>query len=386
MVNQNKIRMAAPALLGLTQPFSIMLSNYLFALVMIILVFTTPKREKIAWLPMLLMAIPFLIPVISLVFHGQRFDIAQLEVRIPFLVTALVLGIFAVDTDQFKEFKRGLILGVLIAGALTFLNANLLSGAFIGTPWFDLSYVPLFSVVAIIFLWYTSIEVPNTVKIVITIVLIAALILLGNVFFIIAGLLVGISAIIVKGTPMQSRVGILLVVVLGALVLYKGNQINNYLSQRHSTTVSPKNKLAQWQCVLEVMTSKELFGVGYGDKNELLMACYSEHQMTEAEANAFNAHNEYLDFLLTFGYLGVIALLVYFINAMFVAYDNKQVALLLIIILISLFALNENIFTRQKGVMLTAITYMLIYASKDYSASKEEENLAEEGTGLNITE
>ena len=214
----------------------------------------------------------------------------------------------------------------------------------------------------------------------------ASLILLGNVFFIIAGLLVAISAIIVKGTPIQSKIGILLVVLLGALVLYKGSQINTYLTARQSMSVSPKNKLAQWQCVLEVMTAKELFGVGYGDKKELLVACYHEHQMTEAEANVFNAHNEYLDFLLTLGYLGVIAVLVYFINAMFVAYDNKQVALLLIIILISLFALNENIFTRQKGVMLTAITYLLIYASKDYSVSKDEENLAEKDSNLDVVE
>ena len=175
-------------------------------------------------------------------------------------------------------------------------------------------------------------------------------------------------------------------VLLSALVLYKGNQINKILTERQSTTVSPKNKLAQWQCVLEVMTGEEFFGVGYGDKKELLMACYQEHQMTKAEANSFNAHNEYLDFLLTLGYLGVIALLVYFINAMFVAYDNKQVALLLIIILISLFALNENIFTRQKGVMLTAITYMLIYASKNYSISNGNENLEEEDSNLDVIE
>ena len=61
-------------------------------------------------------------------------------------------------------------------------------------------------------------------------------------------------------------------------------------------------------------------------------------------------------------------------------------ALLLIIILISLFALNENIFTRQKGVMLTAITYMLIYASKNYSATNVKDDLEEEHSNLDVIE
>jgi hypothetical protein len=371
----NKFNLSAlsPAILGLTLPFSIILSNYLFALVMILLIFTSVRRKTVAWIPMMIMAIPCLIPVFSIIFHGETFYWTQLEVRIPFLITALVVGVFNIDEDILGELKRGLILGTLLAAAMFFINQSWLNGVLNNYNLFDLAYIPLFAVVSLILLWYTNVQIQNRVKIVLSIGLLGALLLLGQPFFVVSGLLVGISAIIVKGSRQQSRIGVMLVVVLGALMLYQGNQINNYLEQQQPTHMSPQNKLAQWQCVLEVMAGRELFGVGYAGKNDLLIDCYHQHNMTEAEANSFNSHNEYLDFLLTLGYLGVIALLVYFINALFVAYDKKQVALLLIIILISLFALTENVFTRQKGVMLTSLTYLLIYVSKDISGKEVEE-------------
>ena len=361
-----------PALLGLTLPFSILLSNYLFALVLILLVYQSPRRQKVNWAPMLLMAIPLLIPVISVVFHGETFQWTQFEVRIPFVVTAIVVGIFAINEDSLVEFKRGLVLGTFLAATVFFVNHSWLNGLVDNYPFFDISYIPLFAVVSLIILWYTNVQINQGIKVILSVALLAALFLFGDAFFAISGLLIGISAIIVKGSRLLSKIGVMLVVLLGAFMLYQGNQINNYLSEQRPTHVSPQNKLAQWQCVLEIMSDNELFGVGYSNKKGLLMDCYHEHNMTEAEANSFNAHNEYLDFFLTLGYLGVIALLVYFINAMFVAYDNKQVALLLIMILISLFALNENIFTRQKGVMLTSITYLLIYASTVASVKGED--------------
>ena len=102
------------------------------------------------------------------------------------------------------------------------------------------------------------------------------------------------------------------------------------------------------------------------------MSCYHEHNMINAEASLLNAHNEYLDFFLTFGYIGLLLITIYFLKASFVAYDNKQTAHLLIIIVISLFCLIENVFTRQKGVMITSITYLMIFSARDTSVGKKK--------------
>jgi len=90
--------------------------------------------------------------------------------------------------------------------------------------------------------------------------------------------------------------------------------------------------------------------------------------------NTLNSHNEYLDAFLTLGYIGVLGLLIYFFKLMFVAYDYKQVAHLLILILIALFSISENVFTRQKGVMITAITTLLIFSSKKVKEEEVKDN------------
>ena len=148
-----------------------------------------------------------------------------------------------------------------------------------------------------------------------------------------------------------------------SLLLYKGAEIQQAIHQNQSTELDSVDKLAQWQCVLEIMKDKELFGVGYTHRKELLLSCYHDHSMYKAESMALNSHNEYLDFFLILGYIGVLGLLIYFFKLMFIAYDNKQVAHLLIIILIALFAITENVFWRQKGVMITTITSLMIFSS-----------------------
>jgi len=199
------------------------------------------------------------------------------------------------------------------------------------------------------------------------------------------GLLIGFSAIIVKGSSIQSKLAIFLVVLITALTLYRGNELNEYIITQNGHQISTTDKLAQWQCVLEVMQNKELFGIGFTNKEKVLMSCYHEHNMIKAEASMLNAHNEYLDFFLTLGYIGVLALLIYFINALFLAYDFKQVAHFLIISLIALYSLTENIFTRQKGVMITSITYLLIYSARDFSVRKQDEQEGNTNSTASIT-
>jgi O-antigen ligase len=333
---------------------------------MILLIFQSPRRSKIAWLPMIIMAMPLFIPLISISFHGEAFNWSQLEVRIPFLATALVVGFFNINPESVSELKRGIVLGALIAASLFLLNDSFMLSLTQRAAFIDLSYIPLFLVVSLIFLWFTDISVGNYYKLISSLLIIISLILMANALFIVSGLIVAISAIIVKGSSIQSRFGILLLVFVSALMMYRGNELNHYLITQNHPKANPTEKLAQWQCVLEIMQDKELFGIGFTNKQESLLSCYRENNMISAETLLLNSHNEYLDFFLTLGYIGVLALLIYFINAMFVAYDYRQTANLLIIILIALFSLTENVFTRQKGVMLTSITYLLIYAAKDF--------------------
>lgn len=352
-------------ILGFSLPISLLLSNYLFALAIIILIFNSSRIGKIDWLPFLVLLIPALIPVFSIYFHSEPFSLASIDVKLPFIIVALLIGFLRLDAELLSKFKFGFIFGTLIGSILSLMDTSIFVHYLQESSFLDISYISLYIVISLIYLWFTSIEIKTFIKIILGFVFILILFFLGDSLFITSGLIIVFAAIIIKGTPLQSRLAIGFVVILFSIFLYKGAEIQEHLHENSSETeeLSGVDKLAQWQCVLEVMEGNELFGVGYASKEVLLTQCYHEHAMFKAETNVLNSHNEYLDSFLTLGYIGVLGLLLYFFRLGFEAYDNKLVAQLLVIILIGLFSITENVFTRQKGVMITSITCLMIFSS-----------------------
>lgn len=366
-------------LLGLCLPLSIYFSNYLFAVAILVLLFNSSKKEKTDWLLLLILLIPVLIPIVSILFHKEQFSFTALEVKIPFIVVALVIGFLKLNNELLSKFKNGIVWGTLLGATLSLFESSIFVNYLQSSLFFDFTYIPLFTVISLIYLWFTDIKINIYIKIILSTVFIGLLFLFNNFFFLTFGLLIVFAAIIVKGSSLQSKVAITLLVLLSSLLLYKGVTIQQIIHQNTAEkTLNPVDKMAQWQCVLEVMKDNELFGVGYIQRKNLLLNCYHEHGMFKAEKMALNAHNEYLDFFLILGYIGVLGLLIYFFKLMFAAYDNKQVAHLLVIILITLFAITENVFWRQKGVMIITITTLMVFSSKKTTELSDVESLSNE--------
>ncbi len=365
-INKNKKELLHLSflVLGFALPLSIFFTNYLFVLAIIILLFRSPKRTNIRWLPMLVLMIPFLIPLISILFHNEHLSLSNIEVKIPFLIAALVIGFTKLNDKLLARFKYGFILGILLASSLSLIINSSFVLFLQSTLFIELTYISLYIVIALTYLWFTDIGIKRPLKIVFSLFFIGVLILSTNTFFIIIGVIIAFAAIIIKGSPLQSKIAVGFLVLLFSAFLYKGVAIQAYLHKAEKQGISGVDKLAQWQCVLEVMQNNELFGVGYNAKETRLTTCYHNHSMYKAALNSLNSHNEYLDTFLTLGYIGLLGILIYFLKIMFVAYDTKQVAQLLIIIIIALFSITENVFTRQKGVMVTVITTLLVFSSK----------------------
>ena len=104
-----------PVSFGFLLPISLILSSYLFALTAIFLIIKSPRKEKIDWIPLLVLSIPAMVPLLSVFIHNETFIWAQLEVRIPFLVVAILAGFFKVDFSIISKFKNGFVYGSTLA-------------------------------------------------------------------------------------------------------------------------------------------------------------------------------------------------------------------------------------------------------------------------------
>ncbi|WP_310993450.1 O-antigen ligase family protein [Aequorivita marina] len=100
-----------------------------------------------------------------------------------------------------------------------------------------------------------------------------------------------------------------------------------------------------------------IFGVGTGDAHSLYNIAYSKGGFMIALKNEYNAHNQYLEFLVSNGLLGVLIFLIVFL-IFFQKTKLKGEALSLFIILV-LFSGSESIFGISKGVFIFSFFYAL---------------------------
>lgn len=123
-----------------------------------------------------------------------------------------------------------------------------------------------------------------------------------------------------------------------------------------------------WSCSLEVLESEHLPILGYGFRNTIdhLTNCYE----TRAELNnkehrqyfvnsRFNTHNQYLNFLMSTGIIGLILFAVFMLSLLKFSYKNYFTVSLAIALI--LFCLFENVLSRQQGAMLFSLSLVFIF-------------------------
>lgn len=117
-----------------------------------------------------------------------------------------------------------------------------------------------------------------------------------------------------------------------------------------------------WQCVPNIMSHNLLFGHGTGDFHIELNREYNNRNMVEAAQNNYNAHNQFLETLISLGVIGLIVLISligYPSYHLYKGSDNFLPVVFLIIIIINLLA--ESMLSRIAGVLFFALFYSLFF-------------------------
>lgn len=119
-------------------------------------------------------------------------------------------------------------------------------------------------------------------------------------------------------------------------------------------------RLAIWRSVFEVLDQQNawLFGVGIGDAQDLLTANYnSKHIYPGDEVLGFkgfthyNAHNQYLQFLLSTGIAGLILFIIILSYVFKLVWKTKNSLMISLLILFYSFCFTESVLSSHKGVV-----------------------------------
>ncbi len=107
------------------------------------------------------------------------------------------------------------------------------------------------------------------------------------------------------------------------------------------------------------------WGVGIGDKNDVLAKIYEETGEDYAIQAQYNSHNIYLDAMLTMGIPGLLLLLAALAVPTVMAWRRRDFILMSLIFSFAFSGLFEAILNRQMGIMFVGLFWMILLASQE---------------------
>ncbi|WP_418510456.1 O-antigen ligase family protein [Corallibacter sp.] len=337
------------------------------------------KKEKVFLSYVLIVVIIFLFSLI----HGEiKKDIIFLGK----LLIPLVFIIISLPIKNFDNLKKIFILSVFVAVVLSFFNIinhiinsgnfKFSKGNFINDILIsERLYMGFYCVISLI----CSLDLIQSSTKLKKLFVFNVIILTSFLFFITARIAIMSSALvlvyfIVYKLNKKQRVffGILFFALTSLFFILNKNLTKRFfhLDDVYNNGLLKKIKIHEprydiWKCSLEILSEENtlFLGNGYTHTKELLVACYKDNIKIQKRQDwfverKFNTHNQFLDFLLSYGFIGLILLLVLFLLLFSRGKNTFLVNSLLGALILIMFV--ENIFHRQLGCYLFSLIFVII--------------------------
>lgn len=127
-------------------------------------------------------------------------------------------------------------------------------------------------------------------------------------------------------------------------------------------------RVLQWNCCIEIIRNNFFVGVGTGDTQDKLQACYIRKEygpLLIYDNLKYNAHNQYFESTITHGIFGLLILGCSLIFPFLYGLKIKDYLLVAFIMLFSIACLTESMLEVNKGVVFFSFFSCLLLAKRD---------------------
>lgn len=156
--------------------------------------------------------------------------------------------------------------------------------------------------------------------------------------------------------------------------------INSDLAEYNFDGAEPR--IERWKAALELFPGSPLIGYGTGDEIGMLKTKYVEKQLFISYLESFNAHNQYLSYLLKNGIIGLIAFLAAMCYYLMIAIRARHFIYISFLISMMIGFFTENILDANKGIYFFALFNTLL----GYTLLKTDKDVMNTGDIKNETE
>lgn len=213
--------------------------------------------------------------------------------------------------------------------------------------------------------------------ILLTIILFGAQLLLASKM----GILVSILVFLFTGgyyatTRSKALMGISIIVVV-ALFISLGINRFPYLHDRFqafsgiadiekidkTSSESSAVRILVWKAALDIIKDNYLIGVGTGDVKDELLKKYKEMGMTGAYEHELNAHNQFIQFFITFGAVGLIVFITSLLVPLIYSFKKQKYLYAFFLIIFCIHLTTESVLEVQAGVIFYAFFNSLLLST-----------------------
>ncbi|MCU7550846.1 O-antigen ligase family protein [Chitinophagaceae bacterium LB-8] len=175
--------------------------------------------------------------------------------------------------------------------------------------------------------------------------------------------------------------GVLIAAFLGLLSLFFFNPFQNEKidSLKNKAFIITDNqeqrnlltmRLAKWETHIDIFKEHWLGGTTFGDINYIRKDTYIAKGYQDLAHYNYNAHNQYLEVLATYGIVGVFIFLGLLLSPIF--QSNKYPLFIPFLFIVSITFLTESILVRQQGILFFMFFYAL-YTHRGFKDTQQDQ-------------
>ncbi|MFA8449929.1 MAG: O-antigen ligase family protein [Bacteroidales bacterium] len=255
------------------------------------------------------------------------------------------------------------------------------------TPFEQHAYVALITDIAIAILFFYKEFFKNTyVRVVLYAVLLSSLFFLSSrggilALFLLLGIYFVYQVFIGKKRALAFKsIGIILfftiifswsspVVRSGLMRLYQNPKV--FSEGKKEDSGEPR--LLIWEISWSLYKEKPVLGYGTGSVSEILTKVYAKNDYEEYATKRWNAHNQYLQTVLSIGAIGGIVLLFSLLLPFFISIRKRESLVFSALFLFMINLFTESMLERQTGVCLFVIVLAIAFHNLEGNKSKQIE-------------
>lgn len=147
--------------------------------------------------------------------------------------------------------------------------------------------------------------------------------------------------------------------------------LENFESKNNPSIESNTSRLLMWSTSIDVFKEFPFAGVGTGDYDDVLTKKNESYGNSGVAMHRYNSHNQFLNTMVQLGLLGLVVLIMLFLNGFKMAYQQKNIIGLFTLSCFFLNFLFESFIESQAGIILFCLLPLTLFHLK----SKNQKNI-----------